>query len=134
MEILSRISATLDSLTSESPNDVYAHACPACVYKLDAEEALEHSMLLCMDGNESVKRMRRVRRIGEESNQKDSKSMVIERHDDRRRGATYFLEAAEVDEFAFEVKARSKKKASSQGRASTVSVYRLSFRNCTLIH
>lgn len=122
MEILSRISVTLDSLTLESPNELYAHACPACVYKLDGEETLDHSMLLCMDGNESVKRMRRVRRIGEESNKKDPKVRVVERYDDRTRGAAYFLEASEVDEFAHEVKARPKKKlAASQSVVATVS-------------
>ena len=104
------------------------------MYKLDAEEVLEHSMLLCMDGNESVKRMRRVKRIGEESNQKDSKPTVIERHDNRTRGATYFLEVAEVDEFAFEVKARSKKRAPPQGRVPTVSMYKMSLGNYTLTH
>ena len=126
MEILNRVSNELDSLTLTTPHEKYAYACPACVYKLEAEEALEHSMLLCMDGNESVKRMRRVKRIGEESKQKDPKVRVVERYDDRTRGAAYFLEATEVDEFAHEVKARSKKPTASQSRAATVSENRAS--------
>lgn len=121
------MSCELDTLISPTPQEQYAYACPACVYKLAAEEELEFSMLLCMDGNESLKRMRRVRRIGEESNKKNPKFEAIERHDNRIREARYFLEASEVNEFAGEVKARAKASTASQKKVTAVSVYSISF-------
>lgn len=115
------MSKKLDKLIFKVPHEIFEYACPACVYKLKGEEALQHSMLLCMDGNESLKRLRRVKKL-DGDNATGQKLEVIERYDGRTRGATYFLEESEVNDFAFEVKARTKRQAASQTQRSVTTV------------
>ena len=73
-----------------------------------------------MDGNESLKRLRRVKKI--DGNDGQPKYETIERYDNRTRKAIYFLEESEVDEFAFEVKSRTRKPTASQTQRSRVAV------------
>ncbi|KAJ7343266.1 hypothetical protein DFH08DRAFT_1009750 [Mycena albidolilacea] len=77
------------------------HACPACTYKLEGEDALIFDMLTCFDGNDSLKRVL----------QRDKVAMVdsetgepvlgksSERVDNRDAGDGYFLLQERVEKW-----------------------------------
>jgi hypothetical protein len=50
-------SAVQTALQRDAPDWRLRHACPACTYKLRDEQPLRFSMLLSMDGNDSLKRV-----------------------------------------------------------------------------
>ncbi|THU79171.1 hypothetical protein K435DRAFT_875809 [Dendrothele bispora CBS 962.96] len=78
-----------------------ANTCAACQYHLAGEEKLKFSMMGCMDGNDSLKRVQR------KSSGVDNLGNVLvgagpshKRIDSRTGGGTYFLSREEVDRFA----------------------------------
>ncbi|KAF8143976.1 hypothetical protein K438DRAFT_1922403 [Mycena galopus ATCC 62051] len=76
------------ALGRDTPGWQLKHTCPVCMYKLEGEEDLIFSMLVTMDGNDSLKR--------EEPVLGPSK----EREDSRDGGEDYFLSREEVDKWA----------------------------------
>ncbi|KAJ7884040.1 hypothetical protein B0H13DRAFT_1628808 [Mycena leptocephala] len=79
------------------------NCCPACTYKLEGEGKLIFSMLLTMDGNDSLKRiLRKDKTFDEEGNATRGQS---QRPDPRTAGAggTYWLDRDKVDCWAKEV-------------------------------
>ncbi|KAH9846255.1 hypothetical protein C2E23DRAFT_872456 [Lenzites betulinus] len=80
-------------LGHDTPNWHVCNACPACCYKLAGEPELTFSRMYCMDGNNSLKRMRPLggRQVGD--------TRVFEDSD-------YFLPQAFVNTFANEVSRR----------------------------
>ncbi|THU78591.1 hypothetical protein K435DRAFT_824088 [Dendrothele bispora CBS 962.96] len=74
------------------------NTCPACEYRLEDEVKLKFSMMCCMDGNDSLKRLeRRYDGINEDGEVKAGPSN--ERLDERIGGHDYFLSNEEVDKF-----------------------------------
>ena len=113
MEIAHRVDAKVDDLLFKSPMSRHEFACPACMYVLEGEEKVDGSMLLCMDGNESLKRMRKFRYTngGKERQPRESAIEDIDRIDSRKRNAYYFLEEDEVNRFAGEVRRKDAQKS-----------------------
>lgn len=85
------------------------HMCPPCTYKLQEDTPMEHSVLLAMDGNSSLKRVLRTR----ESAAGDGELISIARPDNRNRISELFIEAAEVDVYKDEVKRKPESKVST---------------------
>ena len=75
-------------------------SCPSCVYSLNDEEPMKYSMLVTIDGNESLKRVERTRE-GE-----DGVRVNVEREDGRTLSSHLFIEPEVVDVFKYEVKRR----------------------------
>ncbi|KAH9847481.1 hypothetical protein C2E23DRAFT_741522 [Lenzites betulinus] len=83
-------------LGRDSPDWRAVNACPACAYKLDDEVPAVFDRILCMDGNNSLKRLAPA--AGRSSG------------DPRTFDSDYFLPRSYVAEFANEVKARQQQK------------------------
>ncbi|KAI0667165.1 hypothetical protein C8Q78DRAFT_932730, partial [Trametes maxima] len=79
------------ALGRDTPDWRVRNACPACCYKLVGEPEQTFSRMYCMDGNNSLKRMRPLggRKVGD--------THVFEESD-------YYISKADVDKFANEVK------------------------------
>ena len=60
MEIRDRIDNKIDEYLYRNKLDYYKFICPPCSLTLDGEEPLLRSVLLSLDGNESLKRHRRL--------------------------------------------------------------------------
>ncbi|KAJ7323994.1 hypothetical protein DFH08DRAFT_711539 [Mycena albidolilacea] len=87
------------ALGRDTPNWRLKHACPACMYKLEGEDALIFSFLSTMDGNDSLKRvLRRAKTNG--SKQEPTLGPSKEREDSRDGGEDYFLTREQVDKWA----------------------------------
>ncbi|KAF8166437.1 hypothetical protein K438DRAFT_1921486 [Mycena galopus ATCC 62051] len=87
------------ALGRDTPGWRLKHTCPACMYKLEGEEDLIFSMLVTMDGNDSLKRvLRRTKTDGSEEEPVLGPSK--EREDSRDGGEDYFLSREEVDKWA----------------------------------
>ncbi|KAJ7612125.1 hypothetical protein FB45DRAFT_1037051 [Roridomyces roridus] len=84
----------LRSLGRDSPAWRMKNCCPACTYKLEGEDQLIFSMLVTMDGNDSLKRV--LRRGPDADGPGDSN----ERYDDRDASDGYYLPREKVDEWA----------------------------------
>lgn len=54
------------ALGRDSPNWRLRHACPACTHKLNDEAPLTFDILVTMDGNDSLKRIRKRSRVVED--------------------------------------------------------------------
>ncbi|KAH8108317.1 hypothetical protein DFH11DRAFT_1517134 [Phellopilus nigrolimitatus] len=100
LEIINLIKFDLDNAMFKSSFSQIEHDCPACAYRTQDEAELKFSLLCCMDGNSSLKRLYRTRNDG------DDVHTGIEVPDERTRASHLFVEAAEVDEFKDEVKRR----------------------------
>ncbi|KAH9855188.1 hypothetical protein C2E23DRAFT_724520 [Lenzites betulinus] len=85
----------MGALGRESPDWRVCNACPACCYKLEGEPAQSFSRLFCMDGNNSLKRMRPLggRKVGDDRVFTDS---------------DYYLPQGFVDAYANEVHSKAK--------------------------
>ena len=65
MSIQNRVDLCIQTaLKRDDPGWRLRHACPACTYKLTGEAELEFSMLITMDGNDSLKRVQRREECG----------------------------------------------------------------------
>ncbi|KAJ7619742.1 hypothetical protein FB45DRAFT_1033581 [Roridomyces roridus] len=84
----------LTHLGREDPAWRMKNCCPACSYRLEGEDELIFSMLVTMDGNDSLKRVLR-RGPGD-----DGPGETNERWDDRDASDGYYLPRAQVDEWA----------------------------------
>ncbi|KAI0676297.1 hypothetical protein C8Q78DRAFT_960152, partial [Trametes maxima] len=95
----------LGALGRDTPDWRVLNACPACCYKLRDEPERPFSRMYCMDGNNSLKRMRPLggRKIGD--------ARVFEESD-------YFLPQSFADRFANEVRSRPQQN-SGAGMASS---------------
>ncbi|KAF8478345.1 hypothetical protein JB92DRAFT_2768666, partial [Gautieria morchelliformis] len=93
------------ALGRDGPDWRLRNACPACTYKLQDEPPLKISMQITMDGNNTQKRVDRVRRDVDEGGSVVS-SINHEQHDDHRVPGDYYITAEEVNVFAKEVKAK----------------------------
>ena len=78
------------ALRRDAPNYRLKHCCPACTYRLKDEKQLSFSLLFTMDGNDSLKRVRRRTPALD-----DTKS--CERPDTRKCEDEYFLSRQVVD-------------------------------------
>lgn len=71
------------------------NACPACTYKLEGEDELIFSMLIAMDGNESLKRvLRREALVDDEGNPLYTN---VELQDGREVAGDYYLNRERAD-------------------------------------
>ncbi|KAF8198229.1 hypothetical protein K438DRAFT_1584329, partial [Mycena galopus ATCC 62051] len=87
------------ALGRDTPNWRLKHACPACMYKLEGEDALIFSILTTMDGNDSLKRVLRHAKT-DGSEQEPTLGPSKEREDSRDSGEDYFLTREQVDKWA----------------------------------
>ncbi|KAJ7083938.1 hypothetical protein B0H15DRAFT_923758 [Mycena belliarum] len=78
------------------------HACPACTYKLEGEDALIFEMLTTMDGNDSLKRVlrREKRTMADEEAPEPTLANPSERLDNRDAGDGYFIARENVEKWA----------------------------------
>ncbi|KAJ7027673.1 hypothetical protein C8F04DRAFT_964922 [Mycena alexandri] len=87
------------ALARDTPNWRLMNCCSGCMYKLEGEEELEFSMLVTMDGNDSLKRVlrREAKDFDEEGNLIPGESK--ERFDPRaaRAGKDYFIPREKVN-------------------------------------
>ncbi|KIJ39953.1 hypothetical protein M422DRAFT_145220, partial [Sphaerobolus stellatus SS14] len=96
LEILGRVQRRVDiALKRDTPNWRALNVCPACDYRLQDEPSLKYSKLICIDGNNSLRRV----------NLKFTRE--VETYIDTRKPRTdYWLFAEAVDMFKDEVKAK----------------------------
>jgi hypothetical protein len=85
------------ALSRNSPNWRLRHACPACTYRLHDEKPLVFSLLFTMDGNDSLKRIRR-RTLDDEGVPGSSSEHI----DTRTVDGDFYLGREEVDRWADE--------------------------------
>ncbi|KAJ6603535.1 hypothetical protein DFH09DRAFT_1242787 [Mycena vulgaris] len=78
------------------------HACPACMYKLEGEDALIFDILTTMDGNDSLKRVLRREKTTMAEDEADAPTLANsrERIDNRDAGDGYFISREKVDKWA----------------------------------
>ncbi|KAF8814021.1 hypothetical protein BYT27DRAFT_7071949, partial [Phlegmacium glaucopus] len=81
------------ALGQDSPNWRVLNACPPCTYELTGEPELKYHRMFCMDGNDSLKR---VRTLGKHQT---ADLRVFSESD-------YYIPTEEVDKYASEVRAR----------------------------
>ncbi|KAJ7021959.1 hypothetical protein C8F04DRAFT_1312196 [Mycena alexandri] len=86
-------------LGRDGPNWRLQNACPACLYKVEGEAALDPPFFLTMDGNNSLKRVERREGYTTADGVKVS-GEYVEAIDDRAAPRDYYIPAAEVDRFA----------------------------------
>ena len=77
-QIQDEIERRLNEDLYETETDLFAAMCPACIYRTDNEDELQHSMLAAMDGNESLKRVKRSKLM------EDGETRVYIEHEDDR--------------------------------------------------
>ena len=93
LEILRRVDARVDAvLGHDTSNWQMLNACAPCLYKLHDEQPLQYSMLVSMDGNQSLKLVDNAFRAG------------TPLRDDRVGHSEYWLTPAEVDRWKDEVR------------------------------
>ncbi|KAJ7937730.1 hypothetical protein B0H13DRAFT_2226465 [Mycena leptocephala] len=104
LEILGNVDQHVaKELGRDGPDWRLKNCCPACTYKLEGEKKLIFSMLLAMDGNDSLKRvLRKDKTFDEEGNPTRGWS---QRPDPRSAGAgsTYWIDRDKVDLWAKEL-------------------------------
>ncbi|KAF8145755.1 hypothetical protein K438DRAFT_1991521 [Mycena galopus ATCC 62051] len=80
------------------------HACPACTYKLEGEDALIFDMLTTMDGNDSLKRVLRCEKVATVDAVDEMGEPALgksrERVDNRDAGDGYYIARERVERWA----------------------------------
>ncbi|KAJ7787485.1 hypothetical protein B0H14DRAFT_3095373 [Mycena olivaceomarginata] len=78
------------------------HACPACMYKLEGEDALIFEMLSTMDGNDSLKRVLRRDKssMAQDETGEPTLARSSEREDSRDASDGYYISRERVDRWA----------------------------------
>ncbi|THV07308.1 hypothetical protein K435DRAFT_815535 [Dendrothele bispora CBS 962.96] len=100
LDVLSHVKSRVSKALGRGDRDWrLSNTCPACEYCLEGEEQLKFSMMFCMDGNDSLKRMER-RSDGTDEEGNPSSGPSKERIDRRVGGGTFFLSNEEVNCFA----------------------------------
>ncbi|KIJ27740.1 hypothetical protein M422DRAFT_92825, partial [Sphaerobolus stellatus SS14] len=113
LEILGRVQAQVDvALKHDSPNWRALNACPACDYRLNGELSLTYSKLICIDGNNSLRRV----------NLKLTRD-VVAYIDTRTARMDYWITPQEVDVFKNEVRARRAKLGADEMEDDATQVY-----------
>lgn len=100
LAVLKRVKLRVNKrLGRDGPNWRRENCCPACMNKLEGEEPLEFSMLVTMDGNDSLKRVLRNEGKDFDDEGKPLPSVSKERFDPRVRdaGGDYFLPREKVN-------------------------------------
>lgn len=89
------------SLGRDAPDWRLKNACPACTYQLTEEDSMTYSMLVTMDGNDSLKRVIR-KSVFEniESESGEATTVVKEVIDTRKVTGDYYLDREAVDHWA----------------------------------
>ncbi|KAF8524734.1 hypothetical protein JB92DRAFT_2703082 [Gautieria morchelliformis] len=100
--ILRQIKAQINMvLQRDRPHWHLKNTCPSCMYVLEEEPKMEFSMLVAMDGNESLKRVERAQRE-KTSDGGIHSSQNIERPDSRYIQDHMYLNEAQVNYFRHE--------------------------------
>ncbi|KAF7785028.1 hypothetical protein Agabi119p4_1193 [Agaricus bisporus var. burnettii] len=88
-------------LGRDSPDWRLKNACPACTYRLKEEDSMVYTMLVTMDGNDSLKRVIR-KNVYENPDNEDGEAttVVTETLDTRRVVGDYYLDRETVDRWA----------------------------------
>ncbi|KAJ7075040.1 hypothetical protein B0H15DRAFT_925551 [Mycena belliarum] len=103
LAILARVERrVLAALSRDTPDWRLRNACPACLYKLEGEEALEIPMLATIDGNNSLKRFWRRDRDDVQEEGPAIPGASKEWLDSRLPAGDYYLSREEVDRWAKE--------------------------------
>lgn len=89
--------AVMKELNRDGPLWRIKNTCPACSYRLHGEKELTFSVLLMMDGNNSLKRMRRDTKSEDDLGVDEQRR---ERPDSRAAPSDYYLTREEVDKWA----------------------------------
>lgn len=90
----------LKTLKRDTPHWHMCNCCPACLYRLEGEPCLKYSMLVCIDGNKSQKRIERKSNSIDDAVVVDGhveKQKNIEAFDTRDGTNGYFLPREEVN-------------------------------------
>jgi hypothetical protein len=87
--------AVMKELNRDGPLWRIKNTCPACSYRLHGEKELTFSVLITMDGNNSLKRMRRDLKSEDKVDERGH-----ERPDSRAAPGDYYLTREEVDKWA----------------------------------
>ncbi|KAM6494952.1 hypothetical protein JOM56_009575 [Amanita muscaria] len=104
LQILRHINRKIDlALEFDTPASRICRSCPACFYKLQGEPDLEFSVLFCMDGNNSLKRLGSIIRN------------CNPRLDSRTLDSDQWIPAEEVDAFKDEVRWKQKANEELEG-------------------
>jgi hypothetical protein len=86
------------ALGRESSDWRLRHCCPACTYHLEGEKKLPFNILFAMDGNDSLKRVRRGSPMAPDPGGGSHEMRPSnERPDNRTCGEEYFLSSKVVD-------------------------------------
>jgi hypothetical protein len=85
------------ALRRDGPNYRLKHCCPACTYRLKDEKQLSFSLLFAMDGNDSLKRVRRHTPALDDTADPSHMAKSRERPDTRKCEDQYFLSREVVD-------------------------------------
>lgn len=99
------------ALNRDTVNYEVANACPACTFTLEEEESLKYSLLVAMDGNNSLKRAGR-KKYDRDDKGKRIKGTVIEREMGKTYESDVYLSEEFVDKFKYEVKSRKPEQVS----------------------
>lgn len=75
-EVKHRIATRLDNIVLKNETGMYYAACPCCTYRTADEPNLQYSILVAIDGNESLKRVMRAKPLDD-----TDARMCIERSD-----------------------------------------------------
>ncbi|KAF7348117.1 hypothetical protein MSAN_01764300 [Mycena sanguinolenta] len=90
------------ALGRDTPNWRLKNACPACLYKLEGEEAIPLPFLATFDGNNSLKRFWRREREVVQADGRAIPGASKEQRDNRTAPGDYYIPRAEVDKWAKE--------------------------------
>lgn len=107
IELLYRVDRKLDVVLGVDKRSRLQRACPSCLFEVDYEEQLPYSMLLCVDGNDSLKRLRHLRR--KPDGNVEETVVDVEREDRSCRESSLYLEDDFIDKYKYEVKRTTEK-------------------------
>ena len=98
LEILeSTCREVLKVLKRDTENWRLKNTCPGCSYKLQGEQKLAFEMLIAMDGNNSLKRIRRISNSCENASEKPQE---YQRPDSRLPPGDYYISRKDVDRWS----------------------------------
>ncbi|KAL5508706.1 hypothetical protein ACEPAG_4791 [Sanghuangporus baumii] len=102
VELLYRIDKRLDVVLRTTKKSKLQKTCPSCLFKTDFEEQLPYSLLVCVDGNDSLKRLRQLRSTF--NNDAEETVVDLELDDRNYRELVLYVEEDVVDRYKHEVK------------------------------
>ena len=102
LEIQRNVRQRVDTALQRGPTWRMKNACPTCTYKLKDEPQMRFSMLITMDGNDSLKRVTLAKTVVSEDNDTGEtlqRRVPREWMDLRDVGSDYFIPRDEVDKW-----------------------------------